>query len=74
MNLPFVFRAKTDHDPLLEAMELRTLYGEDAEQWCEIGILAAGRLSRRRALYRVRDALRLVPTDDLPPLDARFTP
>jgi len=73
MNLPFVFRTKANHDPLLEAMELRSLYGEDAEQWCEIGILATDRRSRRRALYRVRDALRLVPTDDLPMLDARFT-
>jgi hypothetical protein len=62
LPLPF-FQPKPEHDPVVEAIDLRERYGEDAEQWCEIGILATDQLARRRALYRVREALRSVPAD-----------
>ena len=64
MKLPFL-QAKPQKDPVLQAIDLRARYGDDAERWCEVGILAAGRRARRRALYRVREALRAVPTDEL---------
>ncbi len=64
MKLPF-FQQKPEGDPVLEAIDLRERYGDDAEQWCEIGIMAADRLERRRALYRVREALRALSGDEL---------
>ena len=65
MKMPPFLRNRPDEDPLLEAMELRARYGEGAELWCETGILTTEQLERRRALYRVRDALRLVPADEM---------
>ena len=65
MKLPSFFKAKSEVDPLAEAMDLRERYGSDAEQWCEAGILETSELGRRRALYRVRELLRNVPTDPL---------
>lgn len=65
MKLPF-FQSKAEEDPILQAIDLRQRYGEDAEQWCEIGILATDQLARRRELYRVRDALRTLPADEAP--------
>lgn len=65
MRLPPFLRQRPDEDPLLEAIELRARYGDGAEEWCETGILTTEQLERRRALYRVRDALRLVPADEL---------
>ena len=64
MKLPFM-RSKPELDPLQVALDLRARYGEAAEQWCETGILAAEKLAERRDLYRVREALRLVSTDDM---------
>jgi hypothetical protein len=64
MKLPPFLRPRPDEDPFLEAIELRARYGEGAEEWCETGIMAAEQLERRRALYRIRDALRLVPAPD----------
>lgn len=58
MKLLSMFRPKPDADPLEEAIVLHERYGEDAEQWCEIGILATNELGRRRTLYRVRELLR----------------
>jgi hypothetical protein len=58
MKLPSIFRPKADADPLEEAIVLHERYGDDAEQWCEIGILATNELGRRRTLYRVRELLR----------------
>jgi hypothetical protein len=66
MKLP-LFQQKSEEDPLLEAIDLRTRYGADAEEWCEIGILATDALSRRRALYRVREALRALPAEEFAP-------
>ena len=65
MKMPPFLRNRPDEDPLLEAMALRARYGEGAELWCETGILTTEQLERRRALYRVRDALRLVPADEM---------
>ncbi len=58
MKLSSIFRPRPDTDPLEEAIVLHERYGEDAEQWCEIGILATTELGRRRTLYRVRELLR----------------
>lgn len=63
MKLPSLFRPKSDADPLEEAIVLHERYGEDAEQWCEIGILATDELERRRTLYRVRELLRTFETE-----------
>ena len=65
MKLPSFFMAKPPTDPLAEAIDLRQRYGSEAEQWCESGILATAELERRRALYRVRELLRSVPTDPM---------
>jgi hypothetical protein len=64
MKLPFM-RQKTELDPLQVALDLRARYGEAAEEWCETGILSADRLAERRDLYLVREALRLVSTEDM---------
>lgn len=65
MKLPTFGRPKAEDDPIREALDLRARYGEDAEAWCDISILAAGARTRRRSLYRVRDALRMVPAGDV---------
>lgn len=65
MKMPSFSRPKAEDDPILEALDLRARYGDDAEEWCDIGILATDELRRRRTLYRVREALRLVTTEDV---------
>jgi hypothetical protein len=71
MKLPSLFRSKVDADPLEEALVLRERYGDDAEQWCEIGILATDELNRRRTLYRVRELLRTMPPERMLPYETR---
>lgn len=63
MKLPFL-RPKPELDPLEQALDLRQRYGDEAEQWCEIGILASDELTQRRTLYRVREALRSLPHEE----------
>lgn len=50
-----------DADALHDARELRCRYGAGAEEWCELGLLAAAEPSKRRALKRIRTALAQVP-------------
>lgn len=65
MRLPMFGRPRAEDDPIREALDLRERYGEDAEAWCDISILATDALTRRRSLYRVRDALRMVSNEDV---------
>jgi hypothetical protein len=44
-----------------DAYELRTRYGANAEQWCEIGILGARDPEKRRQLESIRAALAEMP-------------
>jgi hypothetical protein len=71
MKLPSFFRPKAEADPLEEAIVLHERYGEDAEQWCEIGILATDELERRRTLYRVRELLRTFPAEQMAAYETR---
>jgi hypothetical protein len=45
---------------LHDAHELRLRYGDDAERWCELGLMAARDPVRRRELESIRQALERV--------------
>jgi hypothetical protein len=48
-------------EALREAKDLRRRYGANAEQWCEIGLLAAGDPDKRKLLRNIREALNDLP-------------
>lgn len=46
---------------LHDAYQLRVRYGHSAEQWCDLGLMAARDPARRRELESIRQALAEVP-------------
>lgn len=45
-----------------DAQELRSRYGQEAEQWCEIGLQSACSERQRKLLKRIRAALNQLPS------------
>ena len=46
---------------LHDAYQLRLRYGNSAEQWCDLGLMAARDPTKRRELESIRHALAEVP-------------
>ncbi len=46
---------------LHDAYQLRLRYGNSAEQWCDLGLMAARDPAKRRELESIREALSEMP-------------